>query len=84
MGTQTRYPHRVARPKWTPPDTAVAQRIDATVALFQQMKEIEAEYKRGLAELADPDGDAVPIAHLAERLGVERKTVYRHLGRKMT
>lgn len=82
MDTQTRYPRRVARQKWTP-GTDVDQRISAAVALFHKQQEIERQYKAALAELADPDGDAVPIAHLAERLGVERKTVYRHLGRTM-
>jgi len=82
MDTQTRYPRRVARQKWTP-DQAVDQRIRAAVALFHKQQEIEAQYKAALADLADPDGDAVPIAHLADRLGVERKTIYRHLGRTM-
>lgn len=84
MDTQTRYPRRVARQKWTPPTPEVDQRIDAAVALFRQQQEIETAYKKALAKLADLNGDAVPIAHLAERLGVERKTVYRHLGRSMT
>lgn len=83
MDTQTRYPRRVARQKWTP-DSDVDQRIRAAVRLFRKQQEIEAQYKKALGELADPEGDAVPIAHLAERLGVERKTVYRHLGRSMT
>jgi DNA-binding IclR family transcriptional regulator len=74
----------VARPKWTPPDKNVAARIDAAVQLYRRKEEIEAEYKKALAELADPDGAAVPIAYLAEQLGVERKTVYRHIGRRMT
>lgn len=84
MDTRTRYPRRVARAKWAPPDPEVAGRIDAAVELFQRKQAIDAEYRAALAKLADVDGDAVPIAHLAERLGVERKTVYRHLGRSMT
>ena len=84
MGTQTGYPRRVARAKWTPPNGEVAARIDAVVRLFEEQQRIEAQYKAALAELAAEDGDAVPIAHLAERLGIERKTVYRHLGRPMT
>lgn len=81
MDTETRYPRRVARAKWTPPDDEIAAEIDAAVELYQQQQRIEAAYKAALARLADKD---VPIAHLAERLGVERKTVYRHLGRSMT
>lgn len=84
MGALTSYPRRVARPKWTPPDEHVAARIDAAVRLYRRKEEIEAAYKKALAELADPNGDAVPIAYLADQLGVERKTVYRHIGRRMT
>jgi AcrR family transcriptional regulator len=84
MDTETGYPRRVARAKWTPPNDEVAARIDATVELFQRQQRIEAEYKAALAKLTDAEGDAVPIAHIADRLGVERKTVYRHLGRSMT
>lgn len=84
MDTVTRYPRRVARQKWTPPNDEVNRRIEAAVTLLRQKEEIEAQYKAALAALADPDGDAVPIAHLSERLGVERKTIYRHLGRSMT
>jgi transcriptional regulator of acetoin/glycerol metabolism len=84
MGTPTGYARRVSRSKWAPPDRKVAARIEAMVKLFQRQQEIEAEYKRALAALADPEGDNVPISHLAERLGIERKTVYRHLGRSMT
>ncbi len=84
LDTQTRYPRRVARPKWTPPDDGVAERIARTVALHKQLREVEEAYRRSLAENADPDGDAVPVAHLADQLGMERKTVYRHLGRSMT
>lgn len=84
MDTRTSYSRRMARAKWTPPTPDVAQRVDAVVALYLQQRDIEKRYKAGLAALADPEGDAVPIAHLAERMGVERKTIYRHLGRTMT
>lgn len=84
LDTQTRYPRRVPRPRWKPPTDEVAARIDAVVELHRQREEIEAKYRAALAKLADPEGDDVPIAHLAERLGIERKTVYRHLGRSMT
>lgn len=84
MGTQDQYARPVARAKWTPPNGEVAARIDALVSKYKLRDQIEAECKADLAVLADPDGDAVPIAALAERLGVERKTIYRHLGRSMT
>lgn len=83
MGTQTGYGQRVPKQRYSPPTKDVAARIDAVVRLHRQQQEIEAKYKLALAELVDPVGDAVPIAHIAERLDLERKTVYRHLGRSM-
>lgn len=84
MGTDSGYSQRVPTKRYSPPDDEVAARIDRVVSLFRQQQDIEAQYKRALAELTDKTGDAVPIAHIAERLGIERKTVYRHLGRSMT
>lgn len=84
MDTQNRYPRRVARQKWTPPTPEVEQHIDDVVALHQGWADAERRYKEALAKLADLEGDAVPIAHIADRLKVERKTVYRHLGRSMS
>ncbi|MEV1013847.1 hypothetical protein AB0I89_24140 [Micromonospora sp. NPDC049801] len=72
------------RGKYSPPTSDVADRIDEVVNLYNQLQEIDAKYREKLGHLADKEGDAVPIAHLAARLGVERKTVYRHLGRSMT
>ncbi|MFI2663375.1 hypothetical protein [Micromonospora carbonacea] len=71
------------RPRWTPPDDEVAARINEVVERYKRWHQAEAEYKALLAEVADPDKDNAPIAHLADRLGVERKTVYRHLGKPM-
>ena len=70
------------RPKWSP-DAEQAQAIKAVVDLYHLKQRLKEEYKALLAELADPNGDDVPVAHLAQRLGMERKTVYRHLGRQM-
>lgn len=84
MGTATTYPQRMPRGKYSPPNDDVAGRINEVVDLYQQLQDIDAKYREKLAILADKEGDAVPIAHLAARLGVERKTVYRHLGRSMT
>jgi transcriptional regulator of acetoin/glycerol metabolism len=83
LGTPTGYPQRVPKQRYTPPTPDIAARIDKVVELYQRQQEIEAEYRRALAELTSAEGDAVPIAHVAGRLGVERKTVYRHLGRLM-
>jgi transcriptional regulator of acetoin/glycerol metabolism len=83
MGTDDRYAQPVARAKWTPDEPELEQRLDRLVALHQQLEQVETEYKAALATLAKPNGP-VPIAYLAERLGVVRKTVYRHLGRSMT
>lgn len=83
LGTLGGYSQRVPTNRYSPPTPDVAARITAVVDLFRRQQEIEAEYKRALASLTDKEGDAVPIAHIAERLGIERKTVYRHLGRTM-
>lgn len=84
MDTQTRYPRRVARPKYVPPDPKTVAAIEHVKALYRQWRDAEAEYKRAVTELTDPTGLDVPIAHMATELGVERKTVYRHTGRSMT
>lgn len=75
--------YRPGRRRMTlPPE--VAEHVQGVVGLFRQRQDIEAQYKAALAALTSPEGDAVPIAYIAEQLGVERKTVYRHLGRSMT
>jgi predicted transcriptional regulator len=82
MGTETPYDRRMPKAKWTP-DDETEQRIADLVAMYRELAEKEAAYRKELAQLAKPVGP-VPIAHLAERLDIERKTVYRHLGRSMT
>lgn len=76
---------RWGRQKWaeqaSAEDLAAAEHV---VALHRRWQDADAAYKRQLAKLADPEGDAVPVAYLARRLGFTRKTVYRHLGRQMT
>jgi hypothetical protein len=84
LGTATSYPQRVPKSRYSPPSSDVAARIDHVVELYRRQQAIEAEYKAALADLTKPEGDAVPITHIAERLGIVRKTVYRHLGRSMT
>lgn len=39
------------------------------------------EYRALLTELIEQDG--VPVAYMASQLGLQRKTVYRHIGRPM-
>ena len=85
MGTVSRYAQRVPKQRYSPPDDAVAARIDHVVELYRKAQEFEADYRRELAKLtAKPGPYEVPIAHIADRLDLERKTVYRHLGRSMT
>jgi transcriptional regulator of acetoin/glycerol metabolism len=74
----------VPKARYSPPTADVAARVDRIVELYERQQQIEAEYRDALVAAADPAGDAVPIAYLAERLGLQRKTVYRHLGRSMT
>lgn len=84
MGTPTGYPQRVPKPRYSPPTEEVRARIQHVVDLHRQAERIQAEYRQALAEVVDPDRDGVPIAYLARELDLERKTVYRHLGRSMT
>ena len=73
------------RAKWSPPDASTEAAISGVLDAFAQWSAAEAEYKRQLAALVAADGELrVPIAHIAERLDIERKTVYRHTGRPMT
>lgn len=58
-------------------------KIDEVVELRRQWQETEAEYKRMLVLLTDPGGADVPVVYLARRIGVERKAIYRHIGRSM-
>jgi DNA invertase Pin-like site-specific DNA recombinase len=82
LGTLAGYSQRVSKSKYTPPSSEVEEHVTRVVGLFKQRQEVEDAYRLALAELTSDDG--VPIAYIAEQLGVERKTVYRHLGRSMT
>lgn len=84
MGTVDSYAPRMAKQRYSPPNAEVAARINRVVELHRQWHEDEAKYKQALAEIIDPNGDDVPVAHMAALLEVERKTVYRHAGRSMT
>jgi hypothetical protein len=82
MGTDRPYAQRMPRAKWTP-DEELDQEIGRLVEMYRKLDEAEAACRAELKRLARPEG-RVPIAYLAERLNVERKTVYRHLGRSMS
>lgn len=85
MGTPNLYPDRVPKQRYSPPNDQVAARIAMVVKLFRDQQEAMDRYKAALRDVTDKDaGDGVPIAHMADELGIERKTVYRHLGRSMT
>ena len=82
MGTATGYPQRVPKPKYTPSPEAAAD-VQKVVEMYKRWREMEAECKQALAGVVERHDD-LTVAYLAEQLGVERKTVYRHLGKKMT
>lgn len=85
MGTPPPYAERVSKSRYSPPTPEVAAEIEAVVNLRQKALDVEAEYRRRLTALIDPQGEfKVPVAHIAAALDVERKTVYRHTGRPMT
>ncbi len=85
MGTQDRYAERVPKQRYNPPTERVAAEIERVVELHRRWQEFEAEYKTAVTAITDQKGEwKVPVAHMADRLGVERKTVYRHAGRSMT
>ena len=70
----------MAKPFWEP--TPEQRRILAAIKRAAAKRdEAEAAYRRQLAVGTEA---AIPITYIAEALGVERKTVYRHLGKKMT
>jgi hypothetical protein len=71
----------VPKASFTPSDQQ-KQKIAAAIRAAKRRDEADAEYRRLLNELHHDD--KVPVAHLAEVFDVERKTIYRHLGRSMT
>lgn len=79
MGTPVRYPDRVSRSP-QPLDEEQKKLLAAVIRAAKKATDAETEYKRLLAECAAAD---VPILQIAAALGVQRKTIYRHLGRPM-
>jgi len=82
-GTPDLYAEAVPRQRYAPESEEDAARAARVAELYQAWKDAEDEYKKALAEVARPTGP-VAISYLADLLGIERKTVYRHLGRSMT
>lgn len=79
------YAAAMPKPRYTPPSEEVAARIAEVAALDRQINADIERRRELLTFLVDREnGLAVPIAHIAEVLGVERKTIYRRLGRRMT
>lgn len=72
---------RAPRQRYSPSE-ADAELIDEIVRQARRRDEADAKY-RNLLTLAIAER-GVPVAYMAERLNVERKTVYRHTGRSMT
>lgn len=81
MGTETRYAQRVPRGAWNP-DEEQKRLLAALKRAYKKADETQAEARRLLNECHHQAG--IPVARLAEELELERKTVYRHLGRSMT
>jgi transcriptional regulator of acetoin/glycerol metabolism len=70
----------MAKAPFTPDDHQ--KKLLAAVKRAAKKKEAaDAEYKEALAQCAQAN---IPVLRLSEELGVERKTIYRHLGRSMT
>jgi predicted GIY-YIG superfamily endonuclease len=66
------------RPRWVA-QPAVAERIDEVVLLKTLWIQAESEFRAELLRLVNTQGSSVPVTYIAGRLGVHRKTIYRHL-----
>lgn len=69
----------MARPGFTP-DEAQRRLIAALTRLGARQRRLTDETDR---VIADANAAGIPVLHIAKALGRQRKTVYRHLGRKM-
>ena len=79
MGTATRYPRQMPRSPFTP-SKAQAELLAALRHAAEERDAAEARYRQILAACEEA---GIPITRLADELGVQRKTVYRHLGQQM-
>lgn len=75
MGTDSRYPQRVPK---SPTELSEDQKtlLAALKSAVAKIRRDEAEYRTLLATCKEA---GIPIAHLAEAVGVQRKTIYAHL-----
>jgi transcriptional regulator of acetoin/glycerol metabolism len=80
MGTRTGYSPRVPRAAWTPNEEQ-KKLMAAIKRAKKKWDDAEMEYKALLAKGGEAE---LPVAFMSQELGVERKTIYRHLGRSMT
>lgn len=67
------------RPTFTPSDAQRAT-LTALARLARRRKKLDEEAD---ALIAKADGQGIPISHIADSAQVQRKTVYRHLGKPM-
>lgn len=75
MGTDSRYSQRVSRFP-TELDDGQKELLAALKAAVEKIRKDEAEYRKILVRCKDAK---IPISHLAETVGVQRKTIYSHL-----
>lgn len=80
MGTQTGYSQRMPKAAYTPSDED-REMLAALEEAHAEVGRVTAKYRQILADCA---ARGIPVAKLAETVKVERKTIYRHLGRSMT
>jgi uncharacterized membrane protein len=84
MGTREPYDQPVPKGKWSPPTDEIAAELQALremqQAAIDAAAEADARIRAATTALA---AKGVPIATLAETLGVGRKTVYGYTGRPM-
>jgi len=77
MGTESRYSQRVSRLP-----TALNDRqkrlLAALAGVVEKRRRNDAEYEDLLVQCKAAD---IPIAHIADTAGVQRKTIYSQLGR---
>ncbi|MGS2615142.1 hypothetical protein ACVCAH_11545 [Micromonospora sp. LZ34] len=67
------------RPTFTPDDAQRAT-LDALARLARRRKKLDEEAD---ALMAKADEQGIPVSWIADHAQVQRKTVYRHLGRPM-
>jgi len=73
------------RAPWSPPTPEIAERLEALKERSDELQHLRAEIKAMTKALAIMYYEAgAPITIIAAELGLDRKTVYRFLGRPMS